>query len=170
MATYSTFQALIISSNHFSGTIPVGIIGLGVHDIDISNNNLVFNSGMQDIAGGFISIYTPQANIRLITIGNTLTAPAGSLAGNVYTWYRNDTLIATTTGDSTFQGTTSGNYHVAVTNPTCPDLTLYSDTIAVTALAHKSHHPKCKGNQWAGTVAMADNGRGKYRPLYCATQ
>jgi hypothetical protein len=126
-----------IHGNHFSGTIPTGITGMFTNSINVGNNNFVFDSGMQAIAGGLGFTYAPQANIRIASTGNILTVPAGKLVGNVYTWYRNDTLVAATTGDSTLQDTISGNYHVVVTNPTCPDLTLYSDTIAVTALPIK---------------------------------
>jgi hypothetical protein len=94
---------------------------------------------MEGIATAYsFAQYSPQAFIPLNQNGNTLSVSAGgTLSNNTYNWYNGGTLVATNTGDSTYTVTEVGNYSVAVTNSIATELTLYSDTVAVTTLPVK---------------------------------
>ena len=84
--------------------------------------------------------YSAQANIKVHENGGILSVFAGGvLSDNTYKWHKDGKLIATITGDSTFQPTESGNYYVAVTNAVAVELKLHTDTIAYTAHLNETH-------------------------------
>ena len=56
----------------------------------------------------------------------------GTLGNNTYYWYKDDVLVQTKTGDSTFVSSGSGTYYATVTNRVVNGLTLYTDTITIT--------------------------------------
>jgi hypothetical protein len=59
----------------------------------------------------------------------------GSINHETFTWYKDGSLVATISGDSTFTATESGTYSVVVTNTDLPFLTLYSHDLKYTASA-----------------------------------
>jgi hypothetical protein len=95
------------------------------------NNNLFTFNGIEYIAQNLPKVvYAPQAIIPVHQNGNTLSVYAGgTLSKNTYKWYKNGSLIATKTADSTFTPTQSGKYYVNVTNAIATKLTLYSNTV-----------------------------------------
>jgi len=123
---------LLFSRNQLSGPIPQ-FGGSWPPQLDISFNNFTFATiepyavtgpGNFGIATLFDSV---EADLPLIQKGNTLSiAAGGTLSNNTYTWYKNDTLVATITGDSTFATSGPGTYSVSVTDAAVPHLTLYS--------------------------------------------
>jgi Leucine-rich repeat (LRR) protein len=98
------------------------------------NNNLFTFNGIEYIAQKFPKVvYAPQAIIPLHQHGNALSVYAGgTLSKNTYKWYKNGSLIATKSADSTFQPEQSGKYYASVTNAVATKLTLYSDTVDFT--------------------------------------
>jgi Leucine-rich repeat (LRR) protein len=123
---------LLFARNQLSGPLPL-FGGFWAPQLDISFNNYTFETiepfaslgpGNWGIATLFDSV---EADLPLIQNGNTLSiAVGGTVSNNTYTWYRNDTMVATKTGDSTFTISGSGMYSVSVTNAAIPSLTLYS--------------------------------------------
>lgn len=169
VATLSQLQILDFSQNQLTGTIPSSLGGLtGIFSLDLSNNQLsgTLPSSLGD--GGLYAIvrldhnqftfsgmeylvnrrathiyypsFNPQSDLPLLRNGNILSVAAGgTLSKNTYKWYKDNTLLATITGDSTYTINSEGNYSVEVsnsivtTNPIIhgPDieLTLFSTSI-----------------------------------------
>jgi len=123
-------ESVNLSHNHFSGASACSLVDK--NSVNVSYNNFNF-TGTQCLAGGLgYPIYAPQATISLNRVDNYLYVSAGgTLSFNTYKWYRNDSLILTQTGDSTFFITSSGKYYTIITNSQAPDLTLYSDTLTI---------------------------------------
>lgn len=132
LATGAWFT-LQLDHNFLSGSIPNMGTSLGSVFLDISYNNFTF-SDIEPIRtltsyGYKISLLTDsiEADLPLIQNGNVLSiAAGGTISNNTYFWYKDGTLVATTTGDSTFAVTGPGTYAVSVKNNVIPTLTLYS--------------------------------------------
>jgi Leucine-rich repeat (LRR) protein len=122
-----------VSSNKLFGEIPSSLLALRTASdptLDISRNNFTF-TGAEEIFNYFPATYNPQYDIPIIKNGSLLSVAAGGkVANNTYKWYKDTTLVATKTGDSTFFATTSGNYSVVITNSKAQYLTLYSISAA----------------------------------------
>lgn len=125
-----------MSSNLLSGNIPVTFGNLSnLFELRLYNDSFTF-AGMELIAQKFsFASYSPQANILISRQGDQLSVSAGgTLSNDTFHWYKNNALIATINGDSTYTVTSTGTYSVAVTNSIATQLTLYSDTIDITSL------------------------------------
>jgi len=149
---------LDISFNQLSGIVPLSLNNLSNNaTVRINNNQFTF-SGIEDLMKThklLFLIYFPQADIPLIQNNNTISVSAGgTLSNNTYQWYRNDTLISTKTGDSTFTISSPGNYSVAVTNSIASQLTLYSITVANTqdSLALVDLYNSTNGSKWVNNT------------------
>ena len=134
---------IALDSNNLKGAIPSAFDSLPyLSSLKLSNNQLTF-AGLEGIAGLFPdnlngSFYAPQATVPLLQNGDTLSVSVGGTpANNTYKWYKNDTLVATITSDSTYTFTTNGKYWVVATNAIATELTLYSDTITIAGLPIK---------------------------------
>ncbi|MBO9615553.1 MAG: T9SS type A sorting domain-containing protein [Dyadobacter sp.] len=115
--------------NSFSGPIPdlsnVPVSG----NVDLSENAFTFDGMESNISR--LDQYGQQAKIvvtgQFVGPGTRLTAPAGgTLANNTYTWYRDDVLIATNTGNNTLMIIDDASYRVEVTNSVVVGLKLVS--------------------------------------------
>lgn len=125
-----------LSNNQLSDTVPSSLENLTFAYTSLENNEFLFN-GMEGFAQKFLLAcdYAPQAIIPLHKNGNILSVYAGgTLSNNTYKWYNGSTLAATIPADSTYTITGPGNYWVAVTNKIATQLTLYSDTLDLSAL------------------------------------
>lgn len=124
---------LELNNNQLSGTIPAGINNLQPFaSIRLEYNQFTFN-GLELIAGNnnLITYYQEQADLPLKQNGNILSVAAGgTLSKNIFSWYKDDSLVSTKTGDSTFSFSTPGNYSVEVKNSIAQKLILYSITTA----------------------------------------
>jgi len=79
-----------------------------------------------DTAHGHLE-YTPQRKIYINANANLLSVSVGgSIHRETFKWYKDGSLIATISGDSTFTATENGTYSVVVTNTDLPYLILYS--------------------------------------------
>jgi Leucine-rich repeat (LRR) protein len=151
LGNLSKLQVLQLSSNQLIGSIPASFKNFPGHTLDLSNNQLSgdispilnltqnptvdlqynrFTFAGTDIAGANMPNkiqLANQADIPLITNGNTLSiAAGGTLSNNTYAWYKDGANIATQKGDSTFITSSPGIYSVQVTNSIVSGLTLYS--------------------------------------------
>jgi len=145
---------LYLDDNQFTGQIPssfrnfFGLMKL----LTLENNKFTF-AGMESVAhtfGDAIARYSPQAAIPIIKNGNIFSVSAGgTLSNNTYSWYKNDTLIARNTGDSTLTVTSpSDYYYVTVSNSIATQLTLNSidssairDSLALVDLYNSTNGP-----------------------------
>jgi len=159
-------QYLNLSHNQFNGMLPASIKNLhNLITMDVSCNQLYGQippfskidlphliqleldsnkfsfAGMENIATIFpFAVYSPQANISITQNGNVLKVVAGgTLSNNTYKWYKNGVLYKTKTGNASLTVDSNGNYSVAVTNAIATQLTLYSDTVAVTNLLQQNN-------------------------------
>ncbi len=153
VANILNLATLKLSSNILTGSIPTSIGNLkNLTTVRLENNGFSF-AGMDNIAtlaNGFDSIvtstdsflvfkknirYAPQATIPLINNNNTLSVSVGGIPeNNTFRWYKDSVLMATKVGDSTYSPPINGHYSVVVVNAIDTQLTLYSDTIIITAL------------------------------------
>ncbi len=134
-------QTLWLNRNHLRNKIPDLHNLTELQSFNLQLNNFTFAGLGQTVQTFPFTIYSPQANIKLNKNGNILSVYAGggnALAHNTYKWYKGSTLVATITGDSTYQPTLSGNYSIAVTNSVATALTLYSDTVYVKTTVNKN--------------------------------
>lgn len=125
-----------LSNNQLSDTVPASLENLTFAYTSLENNKFTFD-GMEGFAKKFLLAcdYAPQAIIPLHRNGNILSVYAGgTLSNNTYKWYNGSILAATLPADSTYTITGPGNYWVAVTNKIATQLTLYSDTLDLSAL------------------------------------
>jgi len=130
---------LDISANQLADSIPSTLDKLSKLTVfQLGSDQFTF-AGMEGIAKAYkFAGYAPQANIPLHINGNTLSVSVGgTLSNNTYAWYKNDGLIATNTGDSSYTITSTGTYEVVVTNAVAKLLTLYSDSLVINALPLK---------------------------------
>ncbi len=144
-------STLDLSYNQLGGTIPK------LKSATIYNNRFTF-SGLEGVGiDQFSGIYSPQSDIPIIKDGNTLSVAAGgTLAKNTYKWYKDNLLISTKTGDSTFSVLDNGNYSVIVTNSVATQLSLYSintintqDSLALVDLYNSTNGPGwINSNNW----------------------
>ena len=129
----SHIYLLHIDHNNLSGRLPSTINNLERDANLLIRNNAFTFSGLANMVEHFKTcLYSPQANINIHTNGGILSVYAGeanALAHNTYKWHKDGKLIATITGDSTYQATSSGVYYVKVINSIATQLTLYSDSI-----------------------------------------
>jgi Leucine-rich repeat (LRR) protein len=132
---------LNISANRFSGTLPSSLTKLkALTHLNVVYNHFTFD-GMETLVQHNYKqfIYSNEKEIDVHQNGNTLSVYAGgTLSNNTYNWYNNGNLVATIVGDSTYTPIASGNYSVAVANSIATELTLYSDTIAVSTSPQSS--------------------------------
>lgn len=126
---------LEVSHNQLSGLVPVQLLNLQqLNVLYFTDNNFTF-SDLEAIAPRLrASQYTPQANLKIHFTNKLLSVNAGGTLGyNTYKWYNGSSLYKTLTGDSTYRPTVAGKYSVSVNNSLATALTLYSDTITLTA-------------------------------------
>jgi Leucine-rich repeat (LRR) protein len=113
-----------------------GIFHSHKDSIYVSYNHSTFN-GLEYLQQSFPAVcYAPQDTILPVhQHGNTLAVTAGgTLSNNTYQWFKvGDANSTTIKGDSTFTPKQSGRYYVQVTNAIATQLTLFSDTIDITA-------------------------------------
>lgn len=145
-----TIFNLYVSNNNFSGSISIIYNSYS----DITNNQFNFTS----ISGRYLGSnsrfsYTPQQFFNLVRNGDNLIASnAGgtevrrynpqtgltesdtSYTDNTYTWYKDDAVVATITGNDTFNMTAPGRYYVDVTNSQVAGLTMSSNEILISTL------------------------------------
>ncbi|MDN3656648.1 T9SS type A sorting domain-containing protein [Ferruginibacter paludis] len=145
---------LSLDHNQLSGRVPDALISVNSQNypsITIEYNKLTFD-GIELIGSDKFSFhYDHQANLPLIQNGNILSVSAGgTMSKNTYKWYKDDALVLTKTGDSTFSFTTSGNYSVEVANANAQFLKLYSITTAnlQDSLAIVDLYNNTNGSQW----------------------
>ena len=130
---------IALDSNNLKGAIPSALNSLPyLSSLKLTNNQLNF-SALEGVAKQYPFVtYSPQTTVPLQQNGDTLSVSVGGTpTNNTYKWYRNDTLVATITSDSTFAFTTKGEYWVVATNAIATELTLYSDTITIAGLPIK---------------------------------
>jgi hypothetical protein len=122
-----------LSENNFSGPVPDWfkpfIQTSGV--FDFINNKFTFD-GLEifDTAYNQRTYYAPQQHIPLKhkLNGNLVVSAGGTPVNNTYRLYKDNVLIATQNGDSTFKVSTPGTYYITVRNIKAPDLELVSDS------------------------------------------
>jgi len=116
-----------------------------LQSLNVSNNKFTFEDLLpnNEFFTAFLSVYAPQLNFGTastvnIDKGDDYTFSFSidpSLTNSTYKWYRNGTLVATTTTPSWTLTTAAlndaGVYHVEVTNPDLGDLTLKSEPITL---------------------------------------
>jgi Leucine-rich repeat (LRR) protein len=127
------FPSLKFDHNMLSGAVPVSEFPADAGFLNISYNNFNFSdiepyvTSNNGFLPGGLTYDSIQADLPLIQNGNTLTiAAGGTISNNTYSWYKDGTLVATTTGDSAFTMTGTGTYAVSVKNNVIPTLTLCS--------------------------------------------
>ena len=130
----TSLQRMGLYSNQLSGSVPASITNLtNLTYLYLNNNKFTFD-GMEMLAQAFpTATYYPQSSIHLHTdssLGAVVYA-GGTIANDTFRWYRNDTLLATNIGDSTYKITKGGKYRVTITNTIANKLSLYSDTISL---------------------------------------
>ena len=118
---------------------------LRLQSLNVSNNQFTFEDLLpnSEFFTAFLSVYAPQLNVGAVNVVDidkgdnyTFSFPIDpSLTTNTYKWYRNGTLVATTTTPSftlmPAELNDAGVYHVEVTNPTLGELTLKSEPITL---------------------------------------
>jgi len=140
--SYGNFDGseIDLSNNNLSGAVPSFLNSRYLLDkLNLQNNQLTF-SGMENIAATFsFAVYSPQAIINVQQNGNVLKVVAGgTVSNNTYKWYKNGVLFKTKTGNASLTVNSNGNYSVVVTNSIATQLTLYSDSVAVTNLLQQN--------------------------------
>ncbi|PVD51553.1 hypothetical protein DC498_14105 [Terrimonas sp.] len=150
IANLSNLTYLSLKSNSFNGAIPQGICDLNnLTTIDISNNAFNFD-GMECIGQKQGAIYDNQRNLTVTNKNPNLAVTAGgTLAKNTYTWYKDNILLESRTGDSTLTITTSGTYYVVVTNTDASGLSLISSPLSVSEVLPL---------EWIGFTAQSCSG------------
>jgi len=124
-------QVLKLDHNKLRGPIPAGLSQTTPFPVLYIQNNQFSFAGIESLVNAFGSspsfIYAPQDSLRLALNNNTLSVAAGGMPSrNTYKWYKNGSLIATKTGDSTLAMSGGGDYYVSVSNSTAVMLTLVS--------------------------------------------
>jgi len=153
IGSLASLYTLRLQHNQLSGPVPASIMSLNSYTyVSLEYNSLTF-SGLE-LYYPYVSpikTYSPQTDIPLIIDGNTYSVAAGGKqSNNTYNWYKNDTLVATKFGDSTFAVKSSGAYSVQVTNSSVLNLTLYSIENANTrdSLAMVDLYNSTNGANW----------------------
>jgi hypothetical protein len=154
LGSLSKLKILDLQENLLGGTIPAALDNLtALTFLNIPQNEFTF-AGMEGLAQAYAGInftYNDQATIKVNEIqSNVLSVDAGgTLSNNTYAWYKDNVLVATNVGNSNYTATAIGNYSVTVTNSIATGLTLFSDTLAITALPVKiiSFTAAKQGNQ-----------------------
>jgi hypothetical protein len=131
-----------LSNNLLSGAIPANLVNSDPSKVDLSIGSNHFNFDSLEYIlfpnGPAIFSYSPQANIPITyspfnTFGKLSVSAGGTLTNNIYSWVRNNKLYKNIVGDSTFSVDSAGTYYVYVNNLIAKSLTLFSDSIVVTA-------------------------------------
>ena len=139
----SNLIELNLSNNQLSGAIPSTLNNLPLStSLSLNYNKFTF-AGLEQLLSSHTWVgYSWQAKIPVSTSNNKLYVSAGgTLANNTYKWYKDNILVATITGDSSFTLTNFGKYSVIVTNTIATNLTLFSDTILVNNLSIEVCNP-----------------------------
>jgi len=119
-----------LADNYLTGIVPPTLNNLNCNYLELDDNEFNFDAlerkTPKETFGG-------QKTILQINNNNgTLSVTAGgTLSNNTYTWYNNNTGVATITGDSTFAPILSGDYKVYVNNAIATTTTLYSNDLYV---------------------------------------
>lgn len=147
----TALTTLNLDNNLLSGAIPPEITAIpGISGFQIYDNNFTF-AGMEAVAN--LAHYSPQATVPLKQKGNVLSVSVGGTPeNNTYSWYRNASLVATTTSDSNFTFSSTGKYWVVATNSIANQLVLYSDTITISALPIESI--SLSGQNYSGNIIL----------------
>ena len=125
-----TLTKLNFRDNLLSDTVPLFLTTLpNLNFLGLISNHFTFDGMEAMVQHNFDTL--EYKNERLITLhknGQTLSVYAGgTLSNNTYNWYKDGALVATITGDSTYNYTGAGEYYVTVTNSIATDLTLTSN-------------------------------------------
>ena len=131
---------LNLKNNQLSGSVPEGLCSLPYLEfLGLSNNQFTFD-GMECIGskqhGSIFADYTyeHQKTLNLNFADSKISLSAGgSLPNNTYYLYKEDELLKTVKGDSTFTISEGGKYRVEVSNDKADQLTLYSNAIDVSS-------------------------------------
>ena len=105
--------------------------------LHLQNNQLNFDDLSANHFDNMIYGYKSQDSLTTYQTNHLLYVEAGNQVNNTYKWFRNNVLVATVIGDSTFLVTSIGNYRCEVTNSTFTqnrffqDLTLYSKAFEI---------------------------------------
>ncbi|MEO6728330.1 MAG: hypothetical protein ABIM99_00245 [Candidatus Dojkabacteria bacterium] len=124
---------LDLSNNQYSGSFPPNMFSNlpALIVVSIHHNQFTF-TGVESLHGNnIISLYYPQADIPIASNGNILSVSAGgNLSENTYNWYKDDSLVLSRKGNSSFSVATPGNYSVKVSSSSVysQQLILYSIT------------------------------------------
>ncbi|MEP6724194.1 MAG: T9SS type A sorting domain-containing protein [Bacteroidota bacterium] len=123
MANLTNIGAIDLSDNQLNGTLPAALQNLPSSIFfRVEKNRFTFN-GLEYLftqmsSNQYFLYCNPQADIPINRTNNLISVSAGgTISNNTYKWYRNNTLVATITGDSTYStGGVPGNYSVEITN------------------------------------------------------
>lgn len=132
ISSLTNLTYLSLRNNAFSGPVPQDICDhVSLTTIDISHNEFNFD-GMECIGLKDGTVYDAQKSLTITDNNPGLAVTAGgSLTKNTYTWYKNNTLLESRTGDSTLAINTAGIYHVVVTNTDASQLDLISVPLSI---------------------------------------
>jgi len=137
-ANLKKLQRLRLWDNKLSGTVPSFLATLpNLQSLSFHHNHYTFDGLEVLVQNNSLDTfrYARQREIDIHQTNNILSVYAGgTLSNNTYKWFKDGALVSTITGDSTFTPTASGNYNVEVTNSIATELTLYSDTLNISAV------------------------------------
>lgn len=132
---------LNLMNNQLSGSIPNDLCSLpDLEFLGLSNNQFTFD-GMECVGSkqhNSMLVDYAYKNQKTLTLNfkdlKISLSAGGSLPNNTYYIYKDDELLETVKGDSTFTvSSEGGKYRVEVTNDKADQLTLYSNTIDVSS-------------------------------------
>lgn len=162
LSSVTNLSVINLSFNQLSGSIPSSLVSPQIITILLSHNKLTgslpalppgqhgymapyrsffidynaFNfDALEHLPKWDTVLYTPQATIPLLKKENKLYVSAGGTQANdTFRLYKNDILVETKAADSIFTITSSGKYHITVTNSLAKKITLLSDTLNISTL------------------------------------
>jgi Leucine-rich repeat (LRR) protein len=121
-----------LNGNQRSGAIPDWLANSLVVSPKLHNNNFNFEGMEALVSKKIYSLYAPQNKIPLNYNNHILSVSAGgTLSNDTFRLYKNNVLIETKTGDSTFSVnsfTATDSFYISVTNAIATQLTLYTQT------------------------------------------
>ncbi len=131
-----------LQNNQMSSLVP-GLFESSVGSLNVSGNQLTFEDLLQSNVPETY-IYAPQDTVG---VGYSVHLPPGddytiylefdeNVENNTYTWYKDGGLLITTLDGklplTNLQTADIGDYTCQVTNPTLPDLTIYTKPVTIT--------------------------------------
>ncbi len=124
----SVLKTLFLQNNQLTN-LPSSLLNLNLlFDLNVGSNRLNFSVIEQLAANGInFFLYAPQDTIPTYRLDSTyFVIVGGTIGNNTYTWFRNDTSLTPTVGDSAIVPLMPGNYHCQITNSSAPGLSLVS--------------------------------------------